>query len=558
LIQELVSGIVITFGYAVKIKHISIKLFLLIAAGLLAGELFHTGISLRIHRRHLLTRMEMNSSRTSEVIRASIYHGMLENDKESIRRTIETIGHGEGVTAVRIYNKQGNIIVSTTNEEVGRQVNMAAEACDGCHIPGRPLPVKSEAKYSRVYRQLNGVRQFGVISPIKNEPTCYNADCHAHPPANTVLGVLDVQVSLASVDQSLMTETRQLVLLSGFTILFVAGLAGFFLWRTVHAPVHRLMEGTREVAAGNLKHRTDIQREDEIGRLAGSFNTMVGSLESAQMELRQWAGTLEEQVELKTNELEQIQRQILQVEKITSLGRLSTTAAHELNNPLASILNYSKLLLRELDRLDLSEEAAKSIRTDLAFIRDESKRCGEIVKNLLLFARRTGGSFEQARVQDIVERSLMLVTHKMEMQNTELKLNMEFSDDTITCDPAQLQQAFVALLINALEAMPHEGTLHFEYISDDKTNQVEFRIADTGIGIPKEHLDHIYEPFYTTKHDSRSVGMGLSVVYGIIRRHKGTISILSKENQGTTCIIRLPRDQTLAKEIEPVELIGTI
>jgi signal transduction histidine kinase len=125
----------------------------------------------------------------------------------------------------------------------------------------------------------------------------------------------------------------------------------------------------------------------------------------------------------------------------------------------------------------------------------------------------------------------MLVTHKMEMQNTELKLNMEYSDDTITCDPAQLQQAFVALLINALEAMPHEGTLHFEYISDDKTNQVEFRIADSGIGIPKEHLDHIYEPFYTTKSDSRSVGMGLSVVYGIIRRHKGTISILSKENQ---------------------------
>jgi two-component system NtrC family sensor kinase len=558
LIQESFPGIDIILGYAVKIKHISIKIFLLIATGLFAGELFHTVISLRIHRKHLLDRLELNSSRTSEVIHASIYHGMLENDKESIQRTIETIGHGEGVTAVRIYNKLGKIMVSTVEEEVGKQVNMAAEACDGCHIPGQPLPVKSEAKYSRIYRQPNGVRQFGVISPIKNEPTCSDAVCHAHPPENTVLGVLDVQVSLAAVDQSLIDETKQLIVLSGITILLVAGLAGFFLWRTIHAPVHRLMQGTREVAAGNLDHRIDIQREDEIGRLAGSFNTMVASLESAQMELQQWGDTLEEQVELKTNELEQIQRQILQVEKITSLGRLSTTAAHELNNPLASILNYSKLLLRELDRLDLSEELAKGIRTDLAFIRDESKRCGEIVKNLLLFARRTGGSFEQARVQDVVERSLMLVTHKMEMQNTELKLNMEYCDDTITCDPAQLQQAFVALLINALEAMPQEGTLHFEYISDDKTNQVEFRIADTGIGIPKEHLDHIYEPFYTTKHDSRSVGMGLSVVYGIIRRHKGTISILSKENQGTTCIIRLPRDQTLAEEIEPVELIGTV
>jgi two-component system NtrC family sensor kinase len=503
-----------------------------------------------------MTRMELSSSRTSEVIRASIYHGMLENDKESIRRTIETIGRGKGVTAVRIYNKQGNIIISTVSEEVGTQVNMAAEACDGCHVTGQPLPVKSEAKYSRIYRQPTGTRQFGVISPIKNEPTCSNAACHAHSSENTVLGVLDVQVSLASVDQSLAIETTQLLFLSGATVLIVAGLAGLFLWRTIHAPIHRLMHGTREVAAGNLQHRSDIQSEDELGRLAGSFNTMVESLESAQKELQQWADTLEEQVELKTNELEQIQRQILQVEKITSLGRLSTTAAHELNNPLASILNYSKLLLRELDRLDLSEEVAKGIRTDLSFIRDESKRCGEIVKNLLLFARRTGGSFERARVQDIVERSLMLVAHKMEIQNIELKLNMENSDDMITCDPAQLQQAFVALLINALEAMPNGGTLHFEYIPEDKTNQVEFRIADTGVGIPKEHLDHIYEPFYTTKHDDRSVGMGLSVVYGIIHRHKGNISILSQENQGTTCIIRLPRDQTLEEEIETVELTG--
>ena len=543
-------------GIGLKFRNISVRLFLLIAAGLLAGELFHTGISLSIHRRHLLARMEISSSQTSEVILASIYHGMLKNDKESIRRTIETIGRGEGVTAVRIYNKQGAIIVSTNNGEVGSQVNMAAEACDGCHIPGQPLPVKSEAMYARVYRQANGVRQFGVISTIKNEPACYNVDCHAHPASNTVLGVLDVQVSLASVDQSLMDETKQLLILSAVTIFFVAGLAGFFLYRTVHAPVHRLMEGTREVAAGNFTHRTSIRSEDEIGRLANSFNTMVETLESAQKELLQFTDKLEEQVDLKSKELEQIQRQILQVEKITSLGRLSTTAAHELNNPLASILNYSKLLLRELDNQEIPEDVMKRVRTDLEFIRDESKRCGDIVKNLLLFARRTGGTFDEVRVQDIVERSLMLVAHKMEIQNIELKLQMDFDDEMITCDPAQLQQAFVALLINSLEAMPDGGALSFEYISDPAIPQVEFKISDTGVGIPKEHLDHVYEPFYTTKNDHRSVGMGLSVVYGIIRRHRGTIEILSEENQGTTCIIRLPREQTLEEEVDSGESTG--
>jgi len=357
-------------------------------------------------------------------------------------------------------------------------------------------------------------------------------------------------MSLASVDRSLVKETQQLIGLSGATILLAAGLLGLFLWRTIHIPVKRLMRGTKEVSAGNLAHRTDVRRSDELGRLAESFNTMVASLESAQQELQQWADTLEDQVDNKTQELEHIQRQILQVEKITSLGRLSTTVAHELNNPLASILNYSKLLLRELERLKLPKASREKVEADLKFIRDESMRCGEIVKNLLLFARRTGGRFEKARVTDVVERSLMLISHKMEMQNIELDLRLTQGDEKIICDPAQLQQAFVAILINALEAMPHGGKLTFECNLLPASAQVEFRISDTGTGIPADLMDHIFEPFYTTKGGSKSVGMGLSVVYGIVRRHRGTIDVQSKDNEGTTCIIRLPQEQSLAEEGE--------
>ncbi|MEE9465188.1 MAG: ATP-binding protein [Candidatus Neomarinimicrobiota bacterium] len=540
-------------GKSVKLKSISVKLLLLIVGLLLVGELVQIAISLRIHQNHLMTRMELHNSRLSEVILRSIYHGMLQNDKESIRRTIETIGQGKGVTTVRIYNKLGQIMVSTIPDEVDTQVDMAAEACDGCHIPGKPLPLQSEAHYARVYRQPSGARQLGIISPIKNELACSQPACHAHPGSSTVLGVLDVQVSLASVDLSLANETRQLLTLSTAIILLVIVLVGLFLWKTVHQPISRLLLGTQEVAGGNLHHRTTIDQADELGQLAESFNFMMGSLESAQIELQQWADTLEDQVEGKTHELEQIQHQILQVEKITSLGRLSTTAAHELNNPLASILNYSKLILRELQKSDLPKTTRKSIENDLNFIRDESKRCGEIVKNLLLFARRTGGSFRTAPVKDIIERSLMLVAHKMEMHNIELMLKIDPEDDVIVCDPALLQQAFVAILINALEAMSSGGTLTFTYRCNGSPNTVEFLIADTGSGITDEDLKHIFEPFFTTKSDQKSVGMGLSVVYGIISSHMGTIDIRRGLQGGTECVIDLPREPNLAEEQQMAE-----
>ena len=513
---------------------------------LLVGELFRTTISLQIHKQHLMTRMEMNNSNLSEVIRRSIYHGMLENDKESMRRTIETIGEGQGVTTVRIYNKMGTIIVSTHAEEIGTQVDMAAEACDGCHISGKPLQLQSDARYARAYRQSDGTRQLGIISPIKNDLTCSTAACHAHSDSSTVLGVLDVQTSLAQVDASLAAETKQLLTISTVTIIMMIALVGLFLLQTIHNPISRLMRGTQEAAAGNLKHRTDIKREDELGRLSRSFNAMLESLENAQSELQQWGDTLEDQVQAKSHELEQIHRQIIHVEKMTSLGRLSTTAAHELNNPLAGILNYTKLLLRELSRTELSADVRLVVERDLKFIRDESKRCGEIVKNLLFFAGRAGGKFQATAIIEVVERSLMLVTHKMEIQNIDLELKIDDEADNISCDPALLQQSFLAVLINSIEAMPNGGTLTFEYKSLPKSTHVEFHIADTGAGIADEQLDQIFEPFYTTKTEGKSVGMGLSVVYGIIHSHDGTITIRNREKLGTECVIRLPRSHTHA------------
>ena len=146
----------------------------------------------------------------------------------------------------------------------------------------------------------------------------------------------------------------------------------------------------------------------------------------------------------------------------------------------------------------------------------------------------------------------MLVAHKMEMQNIEMNLKLDEAEDIIHGDPAQLQQAFVALLINAVEAMPDGGILTFEFSEERDSQSVEFRITDTGIGIPEAQVDQIFEPFYSTKKSGKSLGLGLSVVYGIVHRHHGTISVESEEQQGTTFRIRLPREQTIAEEQEEI------
>ena len=531
-----------------KPRTLGTKLFILIAAALLVGELLHSILAYQIHKSFLLERMTDATVRVSDVILRSIYHGMLENDKPSIRRTIETIGKSQDVQVVRIYNKAGTIIVSTDREEVGAQVNMAAEACDGCHV-GDHLPAETlEATYARVYRDPGGVRRLGVISPIKNEPNCINNGCHAHPETNKVLGVLDVQMSLSSTDASIAREEQQLLTISVLTILFAAGLGGFFLWRTVHKPVRTLIEGTRAVSGGQLGHRIELERDDEFGQLATSFNTMLVSLQQARDRLQEWTDTLERQVSEKTQDLEKIQRQMIQIEKITSLGRLSTVVAHELNNPLASIVNYAKLSLRTLEELELPPPIRDEIGKDLRFIFDESRRLGEIVKNMLLFARRSGGVFEPIRLSEVIDKSVMLLAHQMEMQNITLQMKRQHAHDEIVGDASQLQQAFVALLINAVEAMPDGGSIVLA--SSDRTGEesVELRVSDTGPGIPQEHLDQIFEPFYTTKTSGKSMGLGLSVVYGILHRHRGSIQVESVEREGTTFILRLPWDQPLESE----------
>jgi two-component system NtrC family sensor kinase len=221
---------------------------------------------------------------------------------------------------------------------------------------------------------------------------------------------------------------------------------------------------------------------------------------------------------------------------------MAATVAHELNNPLSGIVTYAKLLARKMERQLPEGPEKEKITEDLELIRSESMRCGQIVRDLLTYARGGSHELEPARLHALIERALKLTAHHMELGHVEVEERLELADDVVVCDGDQIVQVLLALFINAREAMPEGGqlTVSTRQPADDPA-VVELIVRDTGVGIPPAIQERIFDPFFSTKEEAKGVGLGLAVVYGIIKRHGGTISVESAPGSGATFTIELPR-----------------
>ena len=264
--------------------------------------------------------------------------------------------------------------------------------------------------------------------------------------------------------------------------------------------------------------------------------------------MTQWSQKLEEKVVEKTEELGRAQRQVLHMEKMASLGKLSATVAHELNNPLSGMLTYARLVRRELAEQPMDAGIREELTRYLSLIEMECSRCGAIVQNLLLFSRRTGAAMAPIDLNEVAERSLMLVRHHLQIKGIKLHSELLDGNRQIVADAGQIQQALVALLVNAIEAMSGlengKGKLTVRLRGSD--DEVQIDVGDTGAGIPPEVLPQIFEPFFSTKEAEKGVGLGLAVVYGIVQRHGGRIEVESQVGRGTVFHLRLPRQAPIA------------
>jgi two-component system NtrC family sensor kinase len=280
--------------------------------------------------------------------------------------------------------------------------------------------------------------------------------------------------------------------------------------------------------------------------MATQFNDMSGKLDLAYKEIKQWSETLNEKVKEKTEELKKIYDQIIQIEKLASLGKLSATVAHELNNPLEGILTYSKLISRKLQKVQKDNEFEKVLEY-LCLISEESSRCGRIVKDLLLFSHRGDEEFTEENLEAIVDKCILLINHHLEIHKIKLDKECEDSTLNIVGDSQKIQQALITILINAIEAMPNGGTLQVKSRKENDATAA-IRIIDEGYGISEKDLPHIFEPFYSTKQKSKGTGLGLAVAYGIIDHHKGKIEVENTSPKGTTFKITLPIKKNNGRE----------
>jgi len=239
-------------------------------------------------------------------------------------------------------------------------------------------------------------------------------------------------------------------------------------------------------------------------------------------------------------ELKKTKSSLALSEKMASLGTLSAMVAHEINNPLSGILSYAKLSTKYLEKGELNKSTVDSVISNLSVIASETKRCGEIVKNLLLFAKQSLGDVQPVHLNEIITLSTKVIDHSAKMKDIELIAELDSGDDTIQCDPGSIQQILVSLIVNSLESSAQGKQIIVKTDYKDK-DKILIKVKDQGHGIDEKNLPFIFDPFFSTKDSNSSLGLGLSAVYGIVQNHSGNIQVESKIGRGTEFTITLPR-----------------
>jgi len=418
-------------------------------------------------------------------------------ETEVVQAILARIGEQEMLAGIRIVATDGRVLRSNRPEEIGQMLAQAPRVDGG----REPDPTWDSQE-----------KLVGVFRPIFNGPPC--AGCH--PPDRKILGFLNVLVSFPALDSHLSRRWTIVILAAVVSLLAAGALITLFFNLLLGRRLDAMSATMNRVEAGDLSVQVEEASPDELGRLGKSFNAMVERLAEAHRQLED-------------RHAEQIRR----AQSLAALGTMAAGIAHEINNPIAGMQNCVRTLLK-----GTPDEARRA--QYLEMLREGLERIGWTVGRLLNFAREAKPQVARIPLTPLIQRCLALLEHELAARQIAASLQLDAQVVDLLADPHQLEQVFLNILINAIEAMPNGGRLDISVRERRNPHFVQVAVTDTGAGIPPENLARIFDPFFTTKEVGKNTGLGLSVSYGIVRTHGGFIDVESAVGVGTTVRVDLP------------------
>ncbi len=459
-----------------------------------------TWINIGYQRVQMEDALEDNVLIISNTIEKSLATAMLQGKSREVQSILEAVGGYHNIQQVKIFSPTGVILKSSRRWMIGRKVDASTQKW---FLEGKfKKPIK---------RRSEGI--FSVLFPIENTEPCM----HCHGSKAKLNGVLSVEVSMAQTQEKVGELSKTMFLWAfGITAILAISLS-LFLTRFVSTPIQDLMR-TMERAERGLEARVEVRSADDIGRLGEAFNSLLSKLERARRRVERY-------------HYEQMKR----ADRLASIGEMAAGIAHEIKNPLAGIAGVIQVLKKDLPPGDQKRSVLEEVLSQV-------ERMDKAVRNLLSFARPPEPKMTLVDINEVIGRLLDFLAPQFAKYAITFERKLASGIPWLSLDPDLMQQAFLNIALNAIQAMPEGGKFTAETRVDspgaDVPGQVTVIFSDTGKGISPENVSKIFSPFFTTR--QQGTGLGLSITQRIIEQHGGEINVTSQQSKGANFTITMP------------------
>lgn len=457
-------------------------------------------LNLNRERNQLINSARESTDLLLQTIERSIYNSMRIGNTEDVQIILEMVGQSHKLLGVRIFHPHGVVLKSSHPDEVGKPVD---DKDYNLFINNKKEGIFNVAGQGEVIK---------MLKPIYNDEPCHI--CHGHK--TRIIGVLNVDYSLIETRKQMVEATKLFAVSTIAIILFLSVTISLVMLKFVRKPLKLIVENMARVEKGDLTVRMKYKTRDEVGRLIASFDSMVDRLDTTKKELEQY-------------HFQQMER----ADRLASVGEMAAGIAHEIKNPLTGIAAAITIIKDDFSSSDARIEILNEVL-------EQVKRLDKTVNDLLFFGKPAQPELTYTNINGILKKTLMFASQHRGGKNIEKRLELQADLPPVYVDPKQIQQVFLNLILNAMQAMQDYGVLTVGTSLEDLDGRqwVRVKIADTGPGIPAQILEKIFTPFFTTK--AQGTGLGLAICHKLISQQGGKISVSSEDGKGTVFTVELP------------------